>query len=113
MPRKATRNTFGFENVAGVDVRRRVVAGKPIPDHYRVEEGTYEGEIGTGTRVVGETGEQVDPSMVVQSEGIKAPGISGTSASESDPEATGPEKEEDSESIEPEQTRRPGRRRTT
>jgi len=40
--RKALKNTFGYENVGGVEVRRLVRAGRLIPDAYRVEEGEYE-----------------------------------------------------------------------
>lgn len=42
MARKAIRNTYGFETVAGVEVRRLVIAGSEVPEHYRVDEGALE-----------------------------------------------------------------------
>lgn len=37
MARVATKNTYGTEMVGGVEVRRLVVAGDPVPDHYNVD----------------------------------------------------------------------------
>jgi hypothetical protein len=38
MPRKATKDTYGYEDIAGVEVRRIVRAGQNVPDHYRLED---------------------------------------------------------------------------
>lgn len=37
MAKKALQNTYGYETVGGVEVRRLIVAGDIVPDHYRVE----------------------------------------------------------------------------
>lgn len=37
MAKKALKNTYGYEVVGGVEVRRLIVAGDVVPDHYRVE----------------------------------------------------------------------------
>lgn len=55
MARKAIKDTYGYETMAGTRVRRRVVAGQRIPDHYEIEDGTFTGEVSTGVRVIGET----------------------------------------------------------
>lgn len=43
MARRAIKDTFAFEQVGlapgdDTEVRRQVIAGQPIPDHYRVED---------------------------------------------------------------------------
>jgi hypothetical protein len=46
MVRIARRDTYGLEDMGGgVKVRRRIFAGKPIPDHLEVESGAFEGEV--------------------------------------------------------------------
>jgi hypothetical protein len=37
MARVATKNTYGIETIGGVEVRRLVKAGDPVPDHYEVD----------------------------------------------------------------------------
>jgi hypothetical protein len=46
MVRIAKKDTYGMEPVAGgVEVRRRVVAGQPIPDDYVLDEGAEYDEV--------------------------------------------------------------------
>jgi hypothetical protein len=37
MALRATRDTYGYEDMGGVEVRRQVFAGQLIPEHYRLE----------------------------------------------------------------------------
>jgi hypothetical protein len=48
MALKATKDTYGFENVGGVEVRRLVKAGDVVPSTYRIEDSSATEEI-TGT----------------------------------------------------------------
>lgn len=40
--RIARRDTYGIETVGSAQIRRRIFAGKPIPDHLEVASGDYE-----------------------------------------------------------------------
>jgi hypothetical protein len=38
MARIARRTTYAYENLGdGIEIRRRVIAGQQVPDHYRIE----------------------------------------------------------------------------
>jgi hypothetical protein len=55
MARKATRDTYGVEMVGGVEVRRLVKAGDPVPDTYTVPDGDVEGGSGAATASIDPT----------------------------------------------------------
>jgi hypothetical protein len=40
--RVARRDTYGVESIGGVQVRRRIFAGRPIPDYLDVDSGDYD-----------------------------------------------------------------------
>lgn len=52
MARKALKDTFAIEQVAGVEVRRQIMAGALIPSHYQVGDGDWE-EVEGGEIVIG------------------------------------------------------------
>lgn len=55
MARRATKDTYGTDDVGGgTEVRRRVFAGDIVPDHWSVEEGTTEEIPGPQSNVIGE-----------------------------------------------------------
>lgn len=47
--RVARRDTYGIENVGGVQIRRRIFAGSQIPDHLEVASADYEDETANAT----------------------------------------------------------------
>lgn len=51
MAKRATKDTFGFERVSDdVEVRRKIMAGDAVPDHYDVPKGDVEDvEVGLRT----------------------------------------------------------------
>lgn len=53
MPRKATKDTWGTENIAGVEVRRKVMAGDIIPAHIDLKDDEFE-EVQGGETQIGE-----------------------------------------------------------
>lgn len=95
MPRKAIKNTYGFEEMAGTRVRRRVVAGQRIPDHYEVPEGTFTGDVTSGVRVIGETAStptQTIPAATSDDDLVRTeadPDSSGNPDSSGDPDNSG------------------------
>ena len=50
MALRATRDTYGFENVGSLEhpiaVRRRVMAGQPVPEHWEVDKDAVESVAG-------------------------------------------------------------------
>lgn len=46
MPLKATKDTYGFENVGGVEVRRLIKAGDVVPSTYTVDDSSAVEEVG-------------------------------------------------------------------
>jgi hypothetical protein len=52
MPRKATKDTYGIENVGGVEVRRQYFAGDIVPAAIVVDDGDVE-EVEGGETVFG------------------------------------------------------------
>lgn len=40
--RVARKDTYGIEDVGGVKIRRRIFAGRPIPDHLEVDSADYD-----------------------------------------------------------------------
>lgn len=59
MPRKAIKDTFAVEQIAGVEVRRAIFAGQLIPSVYEVDDDAYEevqgGEESYGPSITKET----------------------------------------------------------
>jgi hypothetical protein len=88
MPRRATKNTYAIEHLGdGIDVRRLVVAGQDVPDHFELEdEGAVEdkevpvalasyseGQIADRTITLDEP-EQLDEDINTPHEGVYKPG---------------------------------------
>lgn len=86
MARKAIKNTYGYETIGGVEVRRIIRAGKLIPPTYRVHEGAYE-----------EVPDQEGPAASVMGAVVKPPDK--PDPDDANPEATTGTTQQDYESL--------------